>query len=264
MTIPPWLDEHCQRLLNNDVHLKNLNLNIRRLNEEYCNALSQSLVHNHVLEVLNLVSAITQTNAETAIIEVLPQTKLNKLFLSYNRIQNVGASSLGVALQAPTITIQELHLDYNKITCDGATSLANGLMENKTLKLLQLNCNEIGQDGTISLGRMLTNNVTLQKLYLNRNRITPHGAIALWDSLQTNVTLQELDLVQNRQVPSTTMEKIAFMTRANQCGRYLLRMNDSSQALPIGLWSYVLANVNDNPDMLFFFLSAQPELFQSR
>ena len=260
MAIPPWLQEHCQRLTANDVQLQNLNLNIRRLDLEWCEALAQATKGNTQLRVLNLVSSILETDAEVAIVRALPETQLETIHLSYNSITTTGAVSLGKVLQNPQVTLKELYLDYNCISDDGAVSLAQGIVTNRVLVAIHLNCNEVGDKGAVAFGDSLKKNSSLTRLHLNCNRITSHGALALFDALHTNMSLMELSLVRNDM--SQQLEgRIECMVRANRSGRHLLR---EAECLPVGIWSHVLAHAKNDPDTIFYFLLELPNLFQSR
>jgi len=123
--------------------------------------------------------------------------------------------------------------------------------------VLQMNYNEIGDHGCCALARALTqHNQSLRVLGLARNGISPVGATALLHSLDTNVTLVQLDLQENHILISQT-SRIHITCRANQAGRHLLK----SQSLQMGLWPFVLQRLD--PDLLYFFLVAKPDLCQN-
>lgn len=91
-----------------------------------------------------------------------------------------------------------LHLRGNNLGIDGAMAIAQGLIDNKTLKLLDLSSNRLGSKGVMLLCEALRDNQTIQSLFLNTNGISSEGAYALSDLLlDKNCHLQELHLAWN-------------------------------------------------------------------
>ena len=91
-----------------------------------------------------------------------------------------------------------LHLSRNNIGLEGAMSLAQGLVDNNSLKLLDLNYNRLGSKGTILLCEAFKSNKVLQSLFLDANGIENDGAYALSDLLLEKQTgLLELHMAWN-------------------------------------------------------------------
>src|SRR3569832_435009 len=106
MSIPPWLQEHCDRLVANDLSLTNLNLNIRRLDDRQLHALAVTMSQNYHLLVLNLTSSLTSSDIAT-IQAVVDHVTLSLLHLSYNRLE--------MAVSLSHSSLVELYLDHNAL-----------------------------------------------------------------------------------------------------------------------------------------------------
>ena len=232
----------------------NLNLNIRRLDEDMMEALSKALLMHDTIEIVNLTSSLVrpeQALLPLARIALPNHPSLQKLHLSYNRLESVAA--LGMSLQTNDHLL-ELYLDYNQIDTISAMALAHGLTHNNTLKVLQLNCNKMGDEGGKELANALKTNNSLMQLGMNKNQLGLESARALTEALEQNVTLTRLDLVENPGIPPPVIESLHMYIRANEVGRYALR----EPLFPASWWSFVLEGIE--PEMTFFFLKQKPEL----
>jgi Ran GTPase-activating protein (RanGAP) involved in mRNA processing and transport len=252
--LPPWLIEHCFRLQTKDPDLMNLNLNIRRLDEDMMEALANALLLHDTIEIVNLTSSLVRP--EQALLPlariVLPNhPSLQKIHLSYNRLESVAA--LGTALQTNDHLL-ELYLDYNQIDTISAMALARGMTHNNTLKVLQLNFNKMGDEGGEALANSLKTNNSLMQLGCNKNQLGLKSARAFTEALEQNVALTRLNLFENPDMPLSVIENLHLVIRANKVGRYVLR----EPLFPASWWSFVLEGIE--PDMTFFFLKQKPEL----
>jgi Ran GTPase-activating protein (RanGAP) involved in mRNA processing and transport len=260
--IPPWLKEHCTRLSGGDHELTNLNLNIRRMDKRMMTLFSQSLQDNNTLLVLNLTSSLMNNMKDEDALRpfaeiVLPcHRSLKVLHLSYNRIQEV--STLGMALTTNN-HLQEVYLDHNRIDGRGAQSLAEGLRKNSTLKVLCLSYNDIGDTGCEALAKALESNTSLLRLSLERNSISTVGAASLQSALQNNDTIRNIGLDLNDILPEQTA-CIRIVCRANEAGRKFL----THHQLSLGIWPALLEQLSEEPDLLYFFLHAKPDLCRDR
>lgn len=261
--IPPWLEEHCERLTDNtDPTLTNLNLNIRRLNLEQLHALCSALRQNNLLTTLNLTNSLVNNTTATKLVlmdelrDVLryPTTTLHVLHLSYNQLRAV--TSLGEALSAPNhCRLRELHLDYNLLEDDTITHLAHGLANNTQLQNLQLHHNRLTDASAVALANMLQHNTTLQTLDIHCNNIGTRGAMALLQVLQLhNVSIRHLRLDQNDALPLQILTRVAFFTKLNRCGR-----RHWSTVRTLSAWPSILTRTGDHADVIFWLLQ-QPTL----
>lgn len=244
--IPAWLQGQCERLIANDGDLTNLNLNIRHLNLTYAIILSDAIVQNKHLCVLNLTSALVRNGSTTLqpIVErVIPHTStLRVLHLSYNRLTRL--EGLGTAM-GENDSILELHLDYNALGPDEAVALAEGLSKNKTLRVLQLGHNDIGDIGFHAFAQLLATNDTLRRLGLDRNQIT--NASHLVDILQrSNRWIHHISLCQNENIPEDQQRLVEYWTQTNRYGRA------RQEHIPTRLWPVLLARIREPAPLCYF------------
>jgi hypothetical protein len=279
--LPSWLEEHCVRLNEPNSTISNLNLNIRRFNPEMMQALAKALSENTRIQIINMTSALSSlsgnnSNSNTSTNNsnhpdtiLLPlshvlsyHASLEIVHLSYNQLED--ASCLGVVLQTNT-TLVELYLDHNRLNCKTAMALAHGLRHNRTLLVLQLNSNRIGDVGGQALGMALRDNATLTTLSLLRNYY-PLGALtgqAFHHALYYNVTLTKLQLDETPFL-APYCARLQYITRANQVGRYLLRIHPKETKQPYlmgSLWPLILERLES--DMIYFYLQEKPDLVPS-
>ena len=257
--IPMWLQEVCARLRLQDDQLKNLNLNIRRLDPGMMRVLADAMRSNQVLVILNLTNSISRqpTEALQPLAElVLPHhASLTVLHLSYNKMQDMAA--LGRAL-ASNEHLEEVYLDCNCINDQGAQCIAKGLSTNHALRVLRLSYNDIGNEGCFALASALEKNSCLLQLSLKRNnKIDQAGATSLKLALLQNCTLRELDLSMNDAVPAHCTNMIDFLCGKANVHREILMSGTSNP-----LWSIFLARLRMDPDLLYSFLRFKPDLFR--
>ena len=94
--------------------------------------------------------------------------------------------------------LQALSLKGNCLKVEGAMALAQGMIDNKTVRLLDVSCNQLGSKGVMLLCEALKGNKTLQSLFLNSNNISSEGAYAVADLLiEDKCHLLELHLAWN-------------------------------------------------------------------
>lgn len=234
--IPTWLKENCLRLNDEGENLRNLNLNIRRLNLAMILVLSEALRDNTRIETVNMTSSLsnTQRNQDAGRI-LIPlayalrrHVSLKTIHLSYNQLKD--ATSLGVTLELNRSSLTELYLDHNRLSVDTAVALARALRRNNKLSILQLNSNNLGDEGGRIIAEALRENTGLKTLGLARNSLQSKTADALLKALdfQGNVSLVRLSLSGNPGIPKVSERTISYLVRANRAGRYLLR-NDSTK-----------------------------------
>ena len=103
-----------------------------------------------------------------------------------------------VLLSSSTCKLQALSLRNNNIKVEGAMALAQGLIDNTSLKLLDLTNNQIGSKGTMLLCEALKGNKCMLSLFLNGNKIGTEGAYAISDLLiDSKNNLLELHMAWN-------------------------------------------------------------------
>lgn len=231
--IPGWLKENCFRLNDEGSNLRNLNLNLRRLNMASIMILSDALRDNKRIEAVNMTTSLSpnslrHSNDSGRILVPLAvalqcHVSLRTMYLSYNHLKD--ATSLGIMLELNRSSLTELHLDHNRLTAKTAVALARALRRNNTLSVLQLDSNHLGDKGGRVLAEALAENTALKCLGLARNSLQSGAAHALFDSLDCNrnVSLIKLSVGGNPDIPVALERRILFLVKANRDGRYLLR-----------------------------------------
>mmetsp|Transcript_5977 Transcript_5977/g.17305 ORF Transcript_5977/g.17305 Transcript_5977/m.17305 type:complete len:313 (-) Transcript_5977:26-964(-) len=276
--LPSWLQEHCQRLMDGEESIRNLNLNLRRMDPRMMRALVLAL-KQHDIQAMNMTSTldIRGLNSDETLLPLALLLKehstLQLIHLSYNQLEDV--SILKESLSQPTCVLQELHLDHNQLTTASAIALAEGLAQNpqSCLKTLHLNSNRIGDKGGVALGKMLMSNTSLRKLCLAKNRLGRNSLQSFWQALHTNnTTLWELQLDDNPKLHSFIQIKgqMQRYLQANRAGRYLLHQDPPP---PLSLWPHVLERCTRQSsscipprlsDPQFYFLQEVPALTNRR
>lgn len=201
--------------------LRELNLSACKLTEKGIKSLSQMLVVNKSLTILNISSnnfggsiahisyslTINTTLRELHLsgckvtehgIESLSQMLVQNKFLAILNISNNdlgdGITHISHSLTINT-TLQELHASLCKLTEKGIKSLSQMTIVNRSLKVLCLSGNSISDTGVTLLANALTLNSTLEELDLSSNyHFTDTGMVALGDCLKNNRGLQRLRL----------------------------------------------------------------------
>ncbi len=229
--IPHWLKENCFRLKDEGENLRNLNLNIRRLNVSMILVLCEALRDATRIETVNMTSSLssTQRNHDAGRI-LIPlayalrrHVSLKTIHLSYNQLKD--ATSLGVTLELNRSSLTELYLDYNRLNVKTAISLARALRRNNKLSILQLNSNRLGDEGGRIIAEALRDNTSLKTLGLARNSLGSKTAEAFLETLDFygNLSLTQLSLSGNSDIPLKSERAISYLVWANRAGRYLLR-----------------------------------------
>ena len=98
-------------------------------------------------------------------------------------IQDDALFKIPVLLDSPKSRLQALNLRGNALKVESAMALAQGLIDNTSVKVLDLSCNQLGSKGVMLLCEALKGNKHLQSLFLNSNNVSSDGAYAVADLL---------------------------------------------------------------------------------
>ena len=146
--------------------------------------------------VLTIERCCVSNQTMSCLLSQLQSTKqlnLNELGLTDDSVFQIPA-----LLGSPVCKLQSLSLRNNCIRIEGALALAQGLIDNTSLRMLDLTNNQIGSKGTMLICEALKENKHMLSLFLNGNKIGTEGAYAMSDLLidkQNN--LQELHMAWN-------------------------------------------------------------------
>ena len=80
---------------------------------------------------------------------------------------------------------------------EGCKALAQGLVQNVTVKSVNIGCNEIGDEGCMAFAHAVENNDTITAINLRGNLITSEGCKALAHALQRNSEITSVNLRSN-------------------------------------------------------------------
>lgn len=273
-------------MLRQNTSLEELHLCENDLGDEGTTHIVEGLLENRSLKVLNLRSNRIGEKGSYALFHLMKETRtLSDLFLGNNRIGDKGSEVLAKGLLQSKL--KRLDLTDNAIGPRGAQAIAEMLLSNKDLRDLNLSFNYLGDVGAIALAEVLDSNSSLRylslrrirmsndgakafaaklprmrglkELVITRNLIDKDGTSALLSGLRCNMELEHLHVEDNISTP--ILREIVHWIRLNRAGRRVFR--DSS--VPVTLWPEILSNFNVNVDLdvLFYFISEKPDVFQS-
>ncbi|CAJ1951270.1 unnamed protein product [Cylindrotheca closterium] len=176
---------------------------------------------------------------------------LNRIDLSQCAFpQGFGRALRGLASNS---TLKELSLEHCRIGDEGANAIGTVLQSNQTLKSIDLCHNGIGTDGAKSLARGLEYNQTLHNIFLHGNQINETSAAQIRDTVRDHNHSLRVVFLPN----SHFQEELQYYGSINYAGRK--QIGDLTLKRP--LWPTILERASDHPDMLYFLLRQNPNLF---
>ncbi|KAL3938733.1 MAG: hypothetical protein SGARI_001625, partial [Bacillariaceae sp.] len=191
------------------------------------------------LEELHLVNCHLNALAAQDLGRQMVLSNLKVLSLEGNSIGNVGVKCIAKALEETTSTLQALDIDRVGCSMDGMKALSESVAENATLQ--SLSCS--GNGGLDILPRRNSNSSNEDKP-ASQTESTLHDH-PFEDLLHVNTSIQKLQ-------PTGITPKIDFYLKLNRAGRSLIGKNAIGKTLHL-----ILERVNNDPDVMFFFLNAQ-------
>ena len=221
---PAWLEEICQKLIDNDQSSTTLELIHPRIDDVFARELARALEENNVVNVLVLSCFSIVDDGAFAIGTVLGSSKhIQKLQLRDLRNSREVITFFRTLRQ--NSSIEELSLRHSEICPKGAAAIADflsthpglkefrlidcqllehsielitqGLMQSRTLQRLYLVNTEIQSDHAIHIANMLKHQSSLSELYLCENDLGDDGVAVLTAGLLQNTSVRHLDLRSN-------------------------------------------------------------------
>ncbi|KAL5506233.1 hypothetical protein EMCRGX_G007832 [Ephydatia muelleri] len=159
--------------------------------------LGMMLKENNTLKKLDLYGCELQPEGLEQVMKgVQANTKLEKLSLSRNIIDNKRASCLSMMLKGNT-TLKELDLRECGLEPEGLEEVMKGVEVNTKLETLYLSGNIIDNKRASCLGMMLKGNTTLKRLDLRECGLEPEGLEEVMKGVEVNTKLEKLSLSGN-------------------------------------------------------------------
>ena len=229
------------------------------------------------LQAVNLRDKGLNAAAAAALAEaVKTNSKLTKLDLSLNKIDDAGVAALAEAISINS-TLGELNLSLNQIEDCGAAALAGAIKRNSTLTVLYLSGNKIGDSGGSALAEAIQKNCTLMKLNLSWNGIGDPVGAPLAEAIKTNSTIRELNLCGNQigdascvamaealEANSTLAELDLSWNGISNAGRaaldYAMKINST---IAVHTFKLICKLTNNEPSMCTLKPAAKPNCFNS-
>lgn len=224
-SVPKWLEEICQKLIDNDKSLKTVELTgSRRTNDVFGKIFSNALEDNHTVTTLILscfsivdhgafaIGSVLGTNksieklqfrdfrCEREVITfftlLLNNTKIKELSLRYSQISPQGAESISMLFNHHE-NLQEVRLVDSQILGGSLRLLCNGIKSSRSIQRLYLVNNEIQSNDADSIVQVLEGRCHLQELFLCENDCGDDGIKTLAEGIRPNTSLRLLDLRSN-------------------------------------------------------------------
>jgi Ran GTPase-activating protein (RanGAP) involved in mRNA processing and transport len=252
--MPAWLEDLCQRLLDNDHTLTSLELSHQRIDDRQARMLAKALKENSCVQVVilscfNLVDdgafALASTLGDNKIIntiqlrdlrisremvtffeQLLRMEQLTELSLRHCHICPKGALLLQTLFQKRHL--QEVRLVDTQFLQSSLATVCQGFhVSSSVVRLYFVNTNVgLTSDESNCLARLLQQNENLKEIYLSENRLGVAGVKYLSRGLQENQTLRVLDLRSNDIGPEGAMAISSVLPQARSLKSLFLAMND--------------------------------------
>jgi Ran GTPase-activating protein (RanGAP) involved in mRNA processing and transport len=171
---------------------------------------------------------LKDTDIELICKKLIINKQCRKLRLEQNDISAKGVTILSDTLYGNT-TLVELYLSNNRISDMGVHALSQALsINNSKLEWLELHSNNITDEGVEYLVEMLKTNKKINLLGLSFNRISDRGVRLLSVAITCyNDTLQSLQLASNKLITDASVDDLKEMITQNQ-SLQALWINDCS------------------------------------
>jgi Ran GTPase-activating protein (RanGAP) involved in mRNA processing and transport len=230
--VPQWLEDTCQRLVENDSSLKTVDLAHPRINDVLARVFASALDENNtvtalILSCFNIVDdgtyAVASVVAQNKSIQklqlrdlrnprevitffqsLLKNTTIEELSLRHCQICPKGAEAIAKLLKVHP-RLQEVRLVDSQLIGDSLGPICRGLKMNRSIQRLYLVNNEIKADQAGDLVDMLQDGSCLRELYLCENELGDEGVKTLTDGVLGNTSLHTLDLRSNSLTPNSSL-----------------------------------------------------------
>lgn len=228
--IPPWLEETCQKLVDNDPTLKTVELTHLRVDDVYAKIFANALSENIVTTALVLscysivddgafaVGSVLGVNTSISTLQLrdlrdareiniffkllLVNTTLTNVSLRHCTICPRGATAIALFLKHHA-KLQEFRLTDSQLSGHAFKILCEGLNENVSLQRVYFVNDELTRSDSAERVSDMLNGSCIQELYLGENSFGDEGVHILSQGiLRHNSSLRHLDLRSNGITPA--------------------------------------------------------------
>jgi Ran GTPase-activating protein (RanGAP) involved in mRNA processing and transport len=251
---PQWLEDTCQRLVENDSSLKTVDLSHPRINDVFAKIFAEALDENNtvtalILSCYNIVDDGTYAIASvvgqkksiqklqlrdlrnpreviTFFQSLLQNTTIEELSLRHCQICPQGAQAIAKLLKVHP-RLQEVRLVDSQLIGDSLGPICQGLKMNRSIQRLYLVNNEIRADQAGHLADLLQGSSCLRELYLCENELGDEGVKTLTDGVLGSTSLHTLDLRSNDITPNSALSLQGMVVSS----QFLVKLNLGSNEL---------------------------------
>jgi len=195
--IPTWLENTCQKLVENEPSFQTVDLTHPRIDDVYAKIFANALDENHVVNILILSCYAIVDDGAYAIGSVLSRNQsIAKLQLK--DLRNSREIITFFQLLERNVTLTELSLRHCLICPQGAAAIASFLSKHPRIEELRLTDTQFtGKNSLCVICQAMKNNTSLQRAYfVNNELVGAESAHSLAEMLQGS-SLRELYLVEN-------------------------------------------------------------------
>lgn len=251
--IPPWLEEICQRLIDNDETYRTVELIHPRIDDVFARvfakafrentmvttvilscyaivddgayAISSVLGSNETIQKLQLRDLRNHREITTFFRSLLHNTSIEELSLRHCDICPRGAEAISTFFQFHPC-LQEIRITDCRFIGNSLEILCQGMKSNQSVQRVYLVSDEIDEIGATQIACMLRESC-LREIYLGENDLGDEGVAIIANAVIGNTSLRLLDLRSNMITPNGALA-IQGMIVASQ---YLLELNLSGNHL---------------------------------
>lgn len=251
---PQWLEDMCQRLVENDSSLKIVDLSHPRINDVFAKIFAEALDENSTVTALILscynivddgtyaVASVVGQNKSIKKLQLrdlrnprevitffqllLQNTSIEELSLRHCQICPQGAQAIAKLLKFHP-RLQEVRLVDSQLIGDSLGPICHGLKMNRSIKRLYLVNNEIRADQAGDLADLLRSSSCLRELYLCENELGDEGVKTLTDGVLGSTSLHTLDLRSNDITPNSALSLQGMIVSS----QFLVKLNLGSNEL---------------------------------
>lgn len=251
-TVPTWLEEICQRLVDNDPSLTTVELTHPRIDDLFAKVFCRALDENTTVTTLILSCfALVDDGAYVVGSTLAKNTRIQKLqfrdlrdsreviTLFRSLLQNVsvrefslrhclicprGAEALAKYFQTQT-KIEEVRFVDCQFTGDSLWQICQGLKHNRALQRLFLVNTEVGAEGAAHISDMVSTSC-LRELHLAENDLGDDGVAILAKGVLSNTSLRLLDIRANGVTSTGAMSLQGMISRSQFLSALCLANNE--------------------------------------